>query len=139
MDISETGMPDDRIAALEKKTDEMEALVKGLVAEMLDFKAIAMKLANQSGEQSRQAPARGPTMQGTLSTAPESPAASTPAVAPHEDHTVIHPKSAPRPEITVEPAEPEMVRIMQTDGTMKMEVRRGDKNPRDSTGSGRRK
>ena len=97
MVISETGMPDDRIAALEKKTDEMEALMKGLIAEMLDFKAIAMKLTNQSGEQSRQAPARGPTVQGTLSTAPEkSPAAPAPAAEPAENHTVIHPKSAPR-------------------------------------------
>jgi uncharacterized membrane protein len=127
MVISETGMPDDRIAALEKKTEEMEALVKGLMAEMLDFKAIAMKLTQQGGEQPRQPQARGPTVQGTLKTAPETPAASAPAAAPQENHTVIRPKSAPRPEITAEPAEPEMVRIMQSDGTMKMEVRRGDK------------
>jgi hypothetical protein len=134
MEISETSRPDDRIAALEKKTEEMEALVKGLMAEILDLKAIAMGRAQQGGEQNRQPQAREPTVQGTLKTAPEKTTA-----APEEPHMVIRPKSAARPEVTAEPAEPEMVRIMQTDGTMKMEVRRGDKNPRDSTGSGRHK
>ena len=64
MEISETGGPDDRIAALEKKTEEMEALVKGLMAEMLDIKAIAMKRAQQGGEQNRQPQAREPTVAG---------------------------------------------------------------------------
>ncbi|WP_292427472.1 hypothetical protein [Methanoregula sp.] len=140
MEISETGGPDDRIAALEKKTEEMEALVKGLMAEMLDIKAIAMKRAQQGGEQNRQPQAREPTVQGTLKTAPENTtAAPAPVAAPVEPHMVIRPKSAARPEVTAEPAEPDMVRIMQSDGTMKMEVRRGDKNLRDSTGSGRHK
>jgi hypothetical protein len=136
MEISETGMPEDRIAALEKKTAEMEALVKGLVDEMLDFKAIAQTMARKAGEQRQQEPARGPVVISTAPQMSESPAASPSVAAPQENHTVIRPKSASQPEV---PAEPEMVRIMQTDGTMKMEVRRGDKNPRDSTGSGRRK
>ena len=120
MDSSETGTPDDRVAALEKKTDEMGALVKGLMAEMLDFKAIAMKLAQQNGEQSRQEPARGPVVQGTVHAVPESPAGADSG----EPRTVIIQHSAAKPEVA---AEPEMVRIMQSDGTMKMEVRRGDK------------
>lgn len=125
MEIRETGKTDDRVAALEKKTEEMEALLKGLMAEMLDFKALAKNLARQTEEQHRQITVRGPVVQETVSQ-PESTGA--PAAAPQENHTVIHVKSAPKPETA--PAEPEMVRIMQSDGTMKMEVRRGDKNPR---------
>jgi len=122
MEITETGKQDDRVAALEKKTDEMEALLKGLMAEMLDFKAIAMKLAQQNGEQSRQAPSRGPIVQGTVHAAPETPAAADAG----EPHTVIVQHGSAKPEVAA-PPEPEMVRIMQSDGTMKMEVRRGDK------------
>ena len=125
MEIRETGKTDDRVAALEKKTEEMEALLKGLMAEMLDFKALAKNLARQTEEQHRQITVRGPVVQETVSQ-PESTGA--PAAAPQENHTVIHVKRAPKPEAA--PAEPEMVRIMQSDGTMKMEVRRGDKNPR---------
>ena len=38
---------------------------------------------------------------------------------------VIRPKSARQPEAPAAPPEPQMVRIMQTDGTMKMEARYG--------------
>jgi hypothetical protein len=120
MEISETKQPDERLAALEQKTGEMEALLKGLMNEMLDFKAIAMNLARQSAEQPRQEPVRE-----TVSPEPESREEPAPAAAAPENRTVIHVKSAPKPEAA--PAEPEMVRIMQSDGTMKMEVRRGDK------------
>ncbi len=41
---------DDRIAALEKKMREMEALVKGLTQELLDLKSIAMKMSKQTDE-----------------------------------------------------------------------------------------
>ncbi len=141
MEISETGGPDDRIAALEKKTEEMEALVKGLMAEMLDIKAIAMKRAQQGGEQNRQPQAREPSVVGNPAKRRRRRPQPHPRLLPHpwRTHIVIRPKSAARPEVTAEPAEPEMVRIMQSDGTMKMEVRRGDKNLRDSTGSGRHK
>lgn len=120
MDISETRQADERVAALEKKTGEMDALLKGLMAEMLDFKAIAMNLARQSKEQYRQEP-----VQETVPA--ESAAGPASADAVPENRTVIHVKSAPKPEAAPAPAEPEMVRIMQSDGTMKLEVRRGDK------------
>ena len=85
MEISETGGPDDRIAALEKKTEEMEALVKGLMAEMLDIKAIAMKRAQQGGEQNRQQHAREPTVVGN-------PAHGAGETLPHP-HLLQHPRS----------------------------------------------
>ena len=45
---------DDRIAALERKNKEQEALVKGITEELLDMKSIVMKLAKASEERSRQ-------------------------------------------------------------------------------------
>ncbi|ABS54556.1 hypothetical protein Mboo_0032 [Methanoregula boonei 6A8] len=125
MEISENTKPGDRVAALEQKTDEMEALLKGLMAEMLDFKAIAMKLAQQNDAQARQEPARGHIVQGTIHATPETP--DTDSGDSGETHTVIIQHSSSKPEVPAAPPEPEMVRIMQPDGTMKMEVRRGDK------------
>jgi hypothetical protein len=122
MDNSDTRQAEERVAALERKTGEMDALLKGLMAEMLDFKAIAMNLARQNKEQYRQEP-----VQETVPAAPESTDEPAPAAPAPENRTVIRVKSAPKPEAAPAPAEPEMVRIMQSDGTMKMEVRRGDK------------
>ncbi|WP_292370292.1 hypothetical protein [Methanoregula sp. UBA64] len=122
MDSSDTRQAEERVAALERKTGEMEALLKGLMNEMLDFKAIAMNLARQSAELPRQESVRE-----TVSPEPESREEPAPAAAAPENRTVIHVKSVPKPEAAPAPAEPEMVRIMQSDGTMKMEVRRGDK------------
>ena len=45
---------DDRIAALERKVKEQEALVKGITEELLDLKSIVMKLSKASEERSRQ-------------------------------------------------------------------------------------
>jgi len=125
MEIIERGVPEDRIAALEKKTGEMEALLKGLVAEMLDFKALAKTLARQDGDR-RQEPSREPAVQDTVSREPEAPAVSPSGAAPGETRTVIRPHSAQKQAVAAEPAAPEMVRIMQSDGTMKLEARRGD-------------
>ena len=114
--------------------------MKGLIAEMLDFKAIAMKLTNQSGEQSRAGAGTGADRAGNpLHGAGEEPGCTRARCRTGTERHGNPPQERPQAGIKAEPAEPEMVRIMQTDGTMKMEVRRGDKNPRDSTGSGRRK
>jgi hypothetical protein len=52
--MESSGASEDRIAALEKKVREMEALVKGLTQELLDLKSIAMKMSKQTEERSRQ-------------------------------------------------------------------------------------
>jgi hypothetical protein len=114
---------EDRIAALEKKVREMEALVKGLTQELLDLKSVAMKMSKQTEERSRQDLKRGPVVQG----APTQPAASPPAPS-GSGSTVIRPKGARQPEAPAAPPEPAMDMIMQPDGTMKLEPRRGDKN-----------
>jgi hypothetical protein len=110
------GAGEDRVAALEKKVRDMEALVKGLTQELLDLKSIAMKMSKQTEERSRQELKRmQPIVQG-----------GTPGAEP-SGSTVIMRKGS-RPAEPAAPAAPEMDMIMQSDGTMKMEERRGDKN-----------
>ena len=128
METSGTGVSEDRIASLEKKVRDMEALVKGLTQELLDLKSIAMKMSKQTEERSRQELRRGPIVQGSAGTAPASPSAAPSVVASSSGSTVIRPKGARAPEVPAEPAEPAMDLIMQPDGTMKLEPRRGDKN-----------
>jgi TolA-binding protein len=118
--MMENSTGEDRIAALEKKVREMEALVKGLTQELLDLKSVAMKMSKQTEERSRQELKRGPIVQGSAG-APAAPAASP------SGSTVIRPKGR-APEAPAEPAEPIMDMIMQPDGTMKLEPRRGDKD-----------
>ena len=119
--MMEGSASEDRIAALEKKVKEMEALVKGLTQELLDLKSVAMKISKQTEERSRQELKRGPIVQGT-SGAPAEPAAQSPSGS-----TVVRPKGR-APEAPAAPAEPIMDMIMQPDGTMKLEPRRGDKD-----------
>jgi hypothetical protein len=130
MDISETGAPEDRIAALEKKVRDMDALVKGLLEELLDFRAVAMTMTRQNAERDRLELKQGPVVLSAASQAMEYSPASL-SVADHaEGVTVIRPREAHPP---AAPAEPTMVRIMQTDGTMKMEPRYGETNTISST------
>jgi uncharacterized coiled-coil protein SlyX len=113
---------DDRIAALERKVREQEALVKGITEELLDLKSIVMKLSKASEERSRQ------ELKRVQPIAAQQAAAAGGAPAPAASNTVVmRPKSARQAEAE-KPAEPAMDMIMQPDGTMKLEPRRGDKN-----------
>ena len=95
METSGTGVSEDRIASLEKKVRDMEALVKGLTQELLDLKSIAMKMSKQTEERSRQELKRGPIVQGT-----GRPGTSIPVRIPlrcrpvQSGSTVIRPKGA---------------------------------------------
>ena len=122
METSLSAATEDRIAALEKKVREMKALVKGLTQELLDLKSVAMKMNKQSEERSRQELRRGPIVAG----APAQPAA--PAAPSSSGSTVIRPKGSRPAEAPAAPPEPAMDMIMQPDGTMKLEPRRGDKD-----------
>jgi len=119
--MMEGSASEDRIAALEKKVREMEALVKGLTQELLDLKSVAMKMSKQTEERRMQELKRGPIVQGSPGAAPAASAQSP------SGSTVIRPKSR-APEEPAAPAEPVMDMIMQPDGTMKLEPRRGDKD-----------
>ena len=124
MESSGTGEVEDRIAALEKRLRGMDSLVKGLLDELLDFKAIAMTMSPQTGEFPPQELYQGSMVSGTTSPC---------FVSPGEDSAAARVNGVPRPDIPVAPGEPAMVRIMQADGTMKMEPRYGDKTSTDST------
>ena len=119
--MESSGASEDRIAALEKKVREMEALVKGLTQELLDLKSIAMKMSKQTEERSRQELKRGPIVQSAQ------PSAAAPSAPAAGGSTVIRPKNRAA-EAPAEPAEPAMDMIMQPDGTMKLEPRRGEKD-----------
>jgi hypothetical protein len=125
MESSGTGAAtEDRLVALEKKVREMEALVKGLTQELLDLKSVTMKVSKQTEERSRQELKRGPAV---VQTPAQQPGTSG-GVSPSNTSTVIMRKGARQPEAPAAPAEPAMDMIMQPDGTMKLEPRRGDLN-----------
>jgi hypothetical protein len=114
------------VAALEKKVNEMEALVEGLTQELLDLKAINMEISKHTEECSLQElKCMQMAVQGTQvppgavavgGTAPQGSMVMVRSGARDED-------AEPQP-----PAETAMDMIMQTDGTMKLEPRRGNKN-----------
>jgi hypothetical protein len=133
MEFSETGASEDRITALERKVSAMETPVRGLVDELLDFKAITRTMSHQNGKPCISEFAQEPVVQGTAVPAHEEQSTSPFVAAPKECSTVIRPRGAARqPDVTVAQAEPKMVRIMQSDGTMKMEIRRGNNNTIDA-------
>ena len=134
METSTTDISEDRIAALEQKLTEMEAQVKGLIAELLDFRAIARTMFRETEERNRVELKRGPVVQGTLYQESTDPSASPPAAPFTDGNTVIRPRFAHQPDVPVVPAEPDMVRIMQSDGTMKLEPRYGETKRIDSSG-----
>jgi hypothetical protein len=111
---------EDRLATLEKRVREMEALMKGLTQELLDLKSVAMKMSKQTEERSRQELIRTPIVQGAQ---PQQVTTSASGSS-----TVVMRKGARQAEAPAAPAEPAMDMIMQQDGTMKLEPRRGDKD-----------
>lgn len=115
---------EDRIAALEKKMRDMEALVKGLTGELLDLKSIVMKMTKQSDDRIKQDLRRPPLVVQGLQ-----PSQSAEAVSPSSGgSTVVMRKGARQSDAPATPAEPAMDMIMQQDGTMKLEPRRGEKD-----------
>lgn len=104
----------DRLELLEKKVRDLEALVKGLMEELLDLKSITMKLAKASEERSRTDLKTSRTQVQGQSAAPSA---------------IVHPRKA-EPRSGPRMAEPEPVdkirMIMQPDGTLKEEKGRSD-------------
>jgi cell division protein FtsZ len=112
---------EERIVALEKKLIDLEALVKRLFRELLDLKSVAMKMSKQTEERNRREAKRGPTVLQGVQNQPVPPAGATAASS-----TVVMRNgtcSADAPSAT-----PSIDMIMQSDGTLKLEERRGDKN-----------
>jgi hypothetical protein len=124
MEISGTGAAtEERIVTIEKKLRDMEALVKGLTQELLDLKSVAMKMSKQTEERSRAELKRvQPGVQGAQ------PQPAAPGGSTGSSSTVVMRKGAKPSDAPATPPEPAMDMIMQSDGTMKLEPRRGDKN-----------
>lgn len=131
MNDTESGVPDDKLAALEQRITALESLVKGMVQEMLDCKAIVMAKSRSAPAPERRVIVEQPNVEAAQEEAagPE----PVPAVPAPQKTTVIRPKSAKPPAAPPAPPEPEMVRIMQSDGTFKMEPRRGSTGTIDSS------
>jgi hypothetical protein len=129
MEITRNTAPEDRITTLEIRIRNLDALVRGLIEEVLDLKASAKTLSRLGSERSRQ-----DLRQGTITPETEAQEPVSPVTAPAPDaRTVIRPSAKSQPDVLTEPA---MVRIMQPDGTMKMEPRTGDRTIDSSHGQG---
>ncbi len=106
----------------------METPVRGLIEDLLDFKAITRTMSRQNGKPCIFEFTQEPVMLRGLRIRP-----SPLVAAPRECSTVIRPRGAAhQQDAPVAQAEPAMVRIMQSDGTMKMEIRRGDNSTIDA-------
>jgi len=114
---------EDRIAALEKKVNEMGALLNGLMEEFLDLKSIDREISRQTGERNCQDLKQ---MQPVVQSSPV-PSAGRSVPAAQGDNTIPMNKDGRTADAEPQaPAEPLMDMIMQTDGTMKPEYRRGN-------------
>ncbi|MDH7511061.1 MAG: hypothetical protein QHH04_08490 [Methanolinea sp.] len=109
---------DERVAALEKKVREIDALVKGLTEELLDLKSVAMKLSKVSEERARAEMRMTKPSPGGQGQGPIIMQAKTRPPAPVQ-------RPAQSPAQTAPQSEPEkMDMIMQPDGTLKPEKRK---------------
>jgi hypothetical protein len=130
MEILQNNGPEERITSLENRLKEMDALVHGLLSELLDIKVVNTTMARQHEEYDRR------DLLGGLRSSGTSVSPSSASAVSSTGTTIIRPGKLSEP---VVPAEPEMVRIMQSDGTMKMEPRHGENRIDSSAGYGRKK
>ena len=113
---------EDRFTALEKKVRDLEAGVKGLTRELVDLKSLSMKMSKQIEDHNRQVLKGSPVIRESQTQT----SASGGQVPPSGSTTVMIRKGAKTPD---KPAEPVFDDILQPDGTIEKEPRRGDKKP----------
>jgi NACalpha-BTF3-like transcription factor len=129
--VSEAG--DERLRDLERKVRELEALVKGLTEEILDVKSVAMKLSRDAEERRKKPVVAAERKTGaTLQAEPRAGAESQPA-RPAEPRSPA--RSAEKHPAAPAPEDEDLELIMQTDGTLKPEVRSSSEYIVASTGS----
>ena len=133
MQPSENSISEDRIIALEKKVREMEALSTGLINEMLDLKSTFRMLSREAGERSRQHPEPVSIIRDPASPAVADPSTEMSVSDPPGTATVFPPQGARQSGVSASTAEGSMASIMQSDGTMKFEIRRGAASPMESS------
>ncbi|MEI8330733.1 MAG: hypothetical protein WCF90_03645 [Methanomicrobiales archaeon] len=113
-----------RVVALELKVMNMNARVKGLLAELLDYRAVFLSLTRENEEHDRQL-----LWQGTYFWPPvpeDSSSSSLPAAVLPDSSPRLRQRGTWLPDLLVQPAAPEMVMIIQSDRTLKMEPRYGE-------------
>jgi len=119
-----TADEDERIAALERKVRELDALLKGVTAEMLDLKSVTRKLARNLEDQEIRG---GDTASAvSLQKEPRSRSRIVPDEEPvrvRERHPSPPPPATPGPEAEPPVDTSDMELIMQPDGTLKHEKR----------------
>jgi hypothetical protein len=123
MENSGNEISEERVAALEMKVNKMNALVEGLTEELLDLKALNRQMSNQIQDHNLHG------IKNTHFVVKDSPindSVITHETTPLRQNTSTVAVSSPRVEESS--PEPEMVMIMQNDGTRKLEPRRGNSN-----------
>ncbi|WP_292370616.1 hypothetical protein [Methanoregula sp. UBA64] len=117
MELSGSDAGENRLAALETSVGGVGMLVKKFTADLLDLKGDYREMSREHTEH--------PVLEhGSIE------CAAPDVTAPQERDCTAVPAGQPRAVEPVPPAPdaPVMVMIMQTDGTMKPEVRRGNKS-----------
>jgi len=121
MENSGSDAGENRVAALEKRINGVGVLVGKFTEELLDLKAITKEMSRLTGEHYLKDPG---SSQDAGAHVPDADDGS--ALPSQQDSTFIT-AAEPHAEDTA-PDKPLMVMIMQTDGTMKLEPRRGNNN-----------
>lgn len=126
----------DRIGVIEKRLQDLEALVKGLMDEFLDLKTVSMRLTKASDERTR---TEGRAIRSTPVPEPQGQPPRPPTVVLKRGgkggDTKIT-ETAPQ-KAAVEPEPERLEMIMQPDGTLKPEKRRSSDYIVASAGYGR--
>ena len=113
---------DERTRDLERKVQELEALVKGLTAEVLDLKSVTMKLSREADERKVKPVAVEERRPGaTLQAEPRAVTGSRPALTTESRESA---RPAEKQQIRSGEDDKSMELIMQNDGTLKPEPRR---------------
>jgi len=133
MENSGNSVSEDRIIELEKKVRVMEALTSGLINEMLDLKSNFRMMSRDAGERDRQHPDPESIIQDPASPAMVDPSTDISVSDLSGSGIVIRPQGARQPGIPAVKAQAAMASIMQSDGTMKFEIRRGAARPIESS------
>jgi len=116
---------DTRVAVLEQRVRDLEAMVKGLLEEILDMKAMTQKLykaaEGQPTRRTQQVQRSKEEAPSTVMVHPRNAGRLSNPAPEHQEKQFLHKPSQPEP--AEEPARA-MDLIMQPDGTLKHEVRK---------------
>ncbi len=135
MGNSGNGSEEERVEILEMKCRETDAQIRAVLAELRDLRVILDRMGRQPVTGRNRVVAEEPCEPEAGAEGREDGAEPLPDPAPEEATVVVRPRQSARQESPPEAAEPSMVRIMQSDGTFRMEPRRGADAMVDSSGA----